>query len=146
MSEAEQQQSSNTSDGGNGAPPQKPQLAPIFPGRSNERSRDPNDNEMPQLKFPPIVLAEVQTAIRTYTPDSKSGHYRAQLQGRNPSVITYWGVRLETTSKERFKVVDQKRMAPRPQLLVCLADKKCRNNGTVIKITSQQTSSATTIY
>ena len=143
MSEAEQQQSSTTSDSGNAAPPQEPQLAPIFPGRRTTRtSRDPNVNEMP--KFPQAVPGEVQTAIRTYTPDANSGHYRAQLQGRNPSVITYWGVRLETIPKDKFQLDDKNKTVERPQLFVCLADQKCRNNGTVIKITNRQTSSATT--
>ena len=143
MSEAEQQQSSTASDSGNAAPPQEPQLALIFPGRRTTRtSRDPNVNEMP--KFPQAVPGEVQTAIRTYTPDANSGHYRAQLQGRNPSVITYRGVWLETIPKGKFQLDDKNKTVERSQLFVCLADQKCRNNGTVIKITNRQTSSATT--
>lgn len=116
-------------------------LAPIFDVR-NSGSRGRSKGKTTGLKFPEHVPIAVKVAISNYTPDE--GRYIARPNTRSPSVIHFWGVRLDTKPEEEWRYDDKGKPLEREQFFLCQADEECRNKKRMIKITSKQTSSATT--
>ncbi|CAN0051294.1 unnamed protein product, partial [Sphacelaria rigidula] len=88
------------------------------------------------------VPIAVKTAINNYIP--AEGRYVARPNARSPSVIHFWGVRLDTKPEEEWSYDEKGKPVEREQFFSCQADEDCRNERTMIKITSKQTSSATT--
>lgn len=125
------------SEGSGSAPPAA--LAPIFDIRSSgKRSRSTSKFS---LKFPEHVPSAVISAIENYEP--REGLFVARPSSKNPSVIHFWGVRLDTKPEEEWAYDEKGKPVEREQYFSCQADEACRNSNKMIKITSKQTSSAT---
>ena len=126
---------------GSGVAP-SPALAPIFDVRTSGSSGRPIRNKSSgKLQFPDNVPTAVVSAITNYTPPD--GLYVAHPNTRSPSVIHFWGVRLDTKPEDEWACDARGKPLERDQFFNCLADEICRNKKTMIKITSKMTSSAT---
>lgn len=104
--------------------------------RRQEAVADHVNPQAKNLRFPDNVPAAVRKAIETYTPPT--GFSIAEISSAARTPIMFWGVRLD---------IDDAAVgtgSSRPQEWACLANHKCRSIKKRLKITSSQTSGATT--
>lgn len=105
----------------------------------------PNTIANPQaakLHFPHSIPSAVKDAIISFKPPTNRTFATFDPKKKNPSITIWYGVRLEEVREEGKPdlVAENKK---RTQYWACLANNECRNDRTMIKISSEQTTGAT---